>query len=179
MNIGGIGLSMTMNLSPQGGGSGLNGGGSGLKRGEIDEGRMRPPYSGGGYLSPAENTEKGGKVASFQDGFKKNSCQTCNERKYQDGSNDPSVSFKTPTKVPSYAAAAAVRGHEAEHVSHEQNKAKLENRRIISQSVQIHTGICPECGRIYISGGTTRTVSKNDNNDSENQTDNQINPEQE
>jgi hypothetical protein len=23
--------------------------------------------------------------------------------------------------------------------------------------VQIHTAICPECGRIYISGGTTTT----------------------
>ena len=26
-------------------------------------------------------------------------CQTCKERKYQDGSNDPGVSFKTPTKM--------------------------------------------------------------------------------
>lgn len=89
-------------------------------------------------------------------------CQTCENRKYQDGSNDPSVSFKTPTNVDPAAAASAVKGHEMEHVFHEQSKAQRDQRKIISQTVALHTGICGECGRVYISGGTTRTVSKAD-----------------
>ena len=55
--------------------------------------------------------------------------------------------------------ASAVRGHEQEHVVREQAKAKREDRRVVSQSVTLHTDICPECGKTYISGGTTRTVT--------------------
>ena len=29
----------------------------------------------------------------------------------------------------------------------------------MSQNVQIHTSICPECGDVYVSGGTTRTTT--------------------
>ena len=72
-------------------------------------------------------------------------CQTCKERKYQDGSNDPGVSFKTPASM--------------EHVVREQAKAQREGRAVISQTVTIHTGICPECGSVYVSGGTTRTTT--------------------
>lgn len=108
-----------------------------------------------------ENGQGGNRI--FADGFKKGECHTCENRKYQDGSNDSSVSFQSPTKISPESAASAVRGHEAEHVSHEQTKAKMEGKKVISQSVQIHTGICPECGRVYISGGTTRTVTKTDN----------------
>ncbi len=87
-------------------------------------------------------------------------CQTCKERKYQDGSDDPGVSFKTPTNVDPSQAASAVRGHEMEHVTREQAKAQQEDRKVVSQSVTYHTGICPECGDVYVSGGTTRTVTK-------------------
>lgn len=87
-------------------------------------------------------------------------CQTCKERKYQDGSNDPGVSFKTPTNIAPEAAASAVRGHEQEHVSREQSKAQQEGREVVSQSVTIHTAICPECGKVYVSGGTTRTTTR-------------------
>lgn len=86
-------------------------------------------------------------------------CQTCERRKYQDGSNDMGVSFKTPTRVAPEAAASAVRGHEQEHVVRERAKAEREDRRVVSQNVTLHTGICPECGKVYISGGTTRTVT--------------------
>ena len=89
-------------------------------------------------------------------------CQTCKERKYQDGSDDPGVSFKTPTNVAPEQAAAAVRGHEQEHVVREQAKALREDRKVVSQSVTLHTDICPECGDVYISGGTTRTTTKAD-----------------
>ena len=91
-------------------------------------------------------------------------CETCEKRKYQDGSDDPGVSFKTATRVAPEAAQAAVRGHEMEHVVREQAKARQEGRKVVSQSVTYHTGICPECGKIYISGGTTRTVTAADNN---------------
>ena len=43
-------------------------------------------------------------------------CQTCKERKYQDGS-DENVSFKSAQHISPEAAAARVRGHEQEHVS--------------------------------------------------------------
>ncbi|MDE6840126.1 MAG: hypothetical protein K2P49_04605 [Oscillospiraceae bacterium] len=87
-------------------------------------------------------------------------CQTCKERKYQDGSDDPGVSFKTPTNIAPEQAASAVRGHENEHVVREQAEARRENRKVVSQSVTYHTSICPECGKAYVSGGTTRTVTK-------------------
>ncbi|MCI8660058.1 MAG: hypothetical protein HFG54_07410 [Lachnospiraceae bacterium] len=85
-------------------------------------------------------------------------CETCKNRKYQDGSNDPSVSFKTPTRLSPERAAFAIRAHEAEHVAHARVKAQKEDQEIVSQSVTYHTGICPECGRTYMSGGTTRTT---------------------
>ena len=88
-------------------------------------------------------------------------CQTCKNRRYQDGSDDSGVSFQTPTRVDPKAAGAAVRGHEQEHVSRNRSKAEREGKEIVSQSVTIHTGICPECGKVYISGGTTRTTTKN------------------
>ncbi len=89
-------------------------------------------------------------------------CETCEKRKYQDGSDDMSVSYQTPTRIDPDMAASAVRGHEMEHVIHEQSKAQQEDRKVVSQSVTLHTDICPECGKVYVSGGTTRTVTKAD-----------------
>ncbi len=86
-------------------------------------------------------------------------CKTCKERKYQDGSNDPGVSFKTPTHIGPDQSASAVLGHEMEHVVRERAKAQSEGRRVISQSVTMHTAICPECGRVYTAGGVTRTTT--------------------
>lgn len=90
-------------------------------------------------------------------------CRTCKNRKYQDGSDDSGVSFQTPTKVDPKAAGAAVRSHEQEHVSRNQAKAEREGNKIVAQSVTIHTGICPECGKVFVSGGTTRTITKSGN----------------
>ena len=86
-------------------------------------------------------------------------CQTCANRKYQDGSNE-NVSFKAPTNIAPEAAASAVRGHEQEHVSNAYGKAAKDNGKVISATVQIHTSCCPECGKTYVSGGTTRTTIK-------------------
>ena len=99
-------------------------------------------------------------VKSPQEVMEDAECQTCKNRKYQDGSDDPGVSFKTATNVAPEQAASAVRGHEQEHVVREQAKAQREDRKVVNQSVTIHTAICPECGDVYVSGGTTRTTTK-------------------
>ncbi|MBR1659473.1 MAG: hypothetical protein IJ705_04070 [Oscillospiraceae bacterium] len=90
-------------------------------------------------------------------------CETCERRRYQDGSDDPGVSFKSPTHLSPEQAASAVMGHEQEHVVREQAEAAREGRKVISQSVSIHTDICPECGKVYVSGGVTRTVTAPEN----------------
>lgn len=86
-------------------------------------------------------------------------CQTCKERKYQDGS-DENVSFKTASHISPKAAGPAVRAHEEEHVANAYSKAAQDNGEVISAAVSIHTAICPECGRTYVSGGTTHTMIK-------------------
>ncbi|MDE7351908.1 MAG: hypothetical protein K2O06_02485 [Acetatifactor sp.] len=91
-------------------------------------------------------------------------CQTCKRRKYQDGS-DEMVSFKSPSHISPESAASAVRAHEQEHVSNAYKKAAMKNGRVLSASVSIHTAVCPECGRTYVSGGTTRTQIKYYNED--------------
>ena len=106
---------------------------------------------------------------SAQDALKEGECQTCEERKYQDGSDDMGVSFQTPTNIKPEQAASAVRGHEMEHVYREQAKADREDRKVVSQSVTMHTEICPECGKSFVSGGTTRTVTKADTDNSQQQ----------
>jgi len=87
-------------------------------------------------------------------------CQTCANRKYQDSSGDPGVSFKAPTKLTPNQAASAVPAHEREHYSRESAKAKQEGREVVSNDIKIFTSICPECGRTYVSGGETRTVTR-------------------
>jgi len=89
-------------------------------------------------------------------------CQTCKERKYQDGS-DENVSFKSAQHIAPEAAAARVRGHEQEHVANAYSKAARDGGKVINASVSIHTAICPECGRTYVSGGTTNTTIKYNN----------------
>ncbi len=124
---------------------------------------------------PAGNASSGGQspaVGSMQnDRLMKRigavECRTCESRKYVDGSDDAGVSFKTPTHISPESSGAAVMSHEQEHVSREGAKARREGRNIVSQSVQIHTDVCPECGRAYISGGKTTTVSKSDNKDTD------------
>lgn len=86
-------------------------------------------------------------------------CETCKHRKYQDGS-DEMVSFKSAQTIAPQAAASKVRAHEQEHVVNAYEKAAKGNGKVVSASVSIHTSICPECGRTYVSGGTTHTQIK-------------------
>lgn len=126
------------------------------------------PAFGGTSAMPEPNAAKNGEKAenkpsaagSSKDVQNDGRCYTCENRRYQDGSDDSGVSFQQPTRVAPQAAASAVRSHEAEHVSREQSKAQREDRKVVSQTVQIHTAVCQECGKVYVSGGTTRTTTK-------------------
>ena len=91
-------------------------------------------------------------------------CKTCGSRTYKDVSNDPSVSFQTPTHISPGQSAAVVSAHESEHVANERLNAERDGREIINQTVTLHTSICPECKRVYVSGGTTKTMSMGSDN---------------
>jgi hypothetical protein len=86
-------------------------------------------------------------------------CQTCKNRTYQDGSNDPGVSFKTPGHIDPSSSGAVVMAHEQEHVKNAKADADASGGKIVSSSVKLQTAICPECGRVYVSGGTTTTTT--------------------
>jgi hypothetical protein len=131
------------------------------------------PAPGGGAVDAAQagqavsatRAASGARAVAGPDGAKSSKqigpveCQTCKSRKYQDGSNDPGVSFKTPGHIDPGSSSSVVRGHEQEHVSNERAKALSEDRKVVAQSVTLFTSTCPECGRVYVSGGVTRTVT--------------------
>ena len=110
--------------------------------------------------NPGESTEKqAGRKSSPAE------CETCKNRKYQDGSDEGNVSFKTASHVSPESAGARVRAHEGEHVSNAYKKAAQKNGKVVNASVSIHTSVCPECGRTYVSGGVTNTMIKYANED--------------
>lgn len=111
-----------------------------------------------GKNDPTEKYNRAGKKKPGEE------CETCKKRKYQDGS-DEMVSFKSAAHISPESAAARVRSHEQEHVSNAYKKAAEKNGKVISASVSIQTAICPECGRTYVSGGTTHTQIKYYNED--------------
>ncbi len=92
-------------------------------------------------------------------------CETCKNRKYQDGSDENNVSFKSASHISPESAASKVRSHENEHVSNAYKKAAEDDGKVLNASVSIKTSICPECGRTYVSGGLTRTSIKYSNED--------------
>ena len=108
--------------------------------------------------SPRE--EKARKEEEPKDGFRKKEpgeeCETCKNRKYKDGS-DENVSFKAAAHISPEAAASQVRAHEGEHVANAYSKAEQKGGEVLSVSVRIETSVCPECGKSYVSGGTTST----------------------
>ena len=91
--------------------------------------------------------------------FEEEECESCKNRKYQDGS-DENVSFKSAQHISPESAAARVRAHEGEHVANAYSKAAKEGGEVVRASVSIHTDICDECGKVYVSGGTTHTTIK-------------------
>ena len=123
------------------------------KQGSI--GALSPAYS----LEFSGNAKKTGPELQQLKRSGKIECQACKERTYQDGSNDPGVSFKAPGHISPESSAAVVMSHEQEHVGNEQASARQEGREVISQSVRLFTSVCPECGKVYVSGGETRTTT--------------------
>mgnify|MGYP003480185824 FL=1 len=112
-----------------------------------------------GETGKNDATRKGADSVEEKDGRKKE-CQTCKNRKYIDGSDEANVSFKNAAHASPEAAGAAVRAHEGQHVSNAYSKASEKDGKVIFASVRIHTAICPECGRSYVSGGVTDTQIK-------------------
>lgn len=113
------------------------------------------PVANVDYVTPVntDNTvNSSGKVQPVE-------CQTCKERRYQDGS-DEMVSFKTPGKIAPGESYAKVMGHEQEHVANARAEGSKPGKELISANVSLKTAVCPECGRTYIAGGTTRTMMR-------------------
>lgn len=98
------------------------------------------------------------------DGFKEDcpqcQCEKCRARRYQDISDDGRVSFQMPTKMDPTKAKIKVLAHEMEHVRNEQHRAEREDEIVVSQSVRIMHDRCEECGRDYVKGGFTSTVTR-------------------
>jgi hypothetical protein len=86
-------------------------------------------------------------------------CETCKNRTYQDQSSDGGVSMQSPTHIPPEMSGSAVMSHEREHASRDAAQAKIEGREVISSSIRLFTSTCAECGKIYVSGGESRTVT--------------------
>ena len=133
--------------------------------------KTEPPATAAPNYAPPVNSPTGGPKpelnlpgpepgsVEFETVKPRGECKTCASRRYVDQSDDPSVSFQTPTKVSPNMAMGAVTSHENEHVRNEQSKAQREGREIVNQTVTLTYDCCPECGRNYVSGGTTRTTS--------------------
>lgn len=108
--------------------------------------------SGSPAAGSAKENEKAGKTGP------QGECQTCKNRKYVDGSNEGNVSFKAPGHIAPEASAGVVMAHEQEHVANAVREGNKAGNELVSVSVSLKTSVCPECGRSYVSGGTTRTT---------------------
>ena len=125
------------------------------------------PEGWAAYARDKVQTDSGAVQGGVKDALAPRECETCKNRKYVDQSDDPSVSFQAPAHISPGQSAAVVMSHEREHVTNEQARAEQEGRRVVSQTVSLQMSVCPECGRMYVSGGTTRTVTvKDDGNNS-------------
>ena len=111
----------------------------------------------------SDDKENDEKAADMKRRFDSVECQTCKNRRYQDQSDDSGVSFQTASHIDPSAAYSAVRSHENEHVARNKTQAEQHGQKIAYQTVTINRAICPECGRSYVSGGVTHTVTKADN----------------
>ena len=110
MMIGPVGYGFYGMMNPYGvsGGQGMTAGAvnaAGSVQGTAAAQETKP------VVNPGESTEvaPGRKVSPAQ-------CETCKERKYQDGS-DEMVSFKSAAHISPEASASRVMAHEMEHVS--------------------------------------------------------------
>ena len=131
-------------------------------------GVRKPDMVTRGSDGTAQATVDGVKDAASSKRVEKGECQTCKNRKYVDGSNEGDVSFKSPTHISPNNAAAAVMSHEQEHVSNAVAEGNQEGKELLNVSVALHTSVCPECGRVYVSGGTTNSTIRSTVGNSQN-----------
>ena len=112
------------------------------------------PVSNTNYVTPVQtnnDVESSSKVKPVE-------CQTCKNRKYVDGSDEADVSFKAPGHISPGSSYARVMSHEQEHVANAlQKTGGNKNARLLSATVSLKMGVCTECGRTYVAGGTTNT----------------------
>lgn len=116
-------------------------------------------YGGIGSGQNGDGARDGDRSGRIGGGASDGECQTCKNRKYKDGS-DENVSFKSAAHIAPEAARTMVAAHEAEHVSNAYTEAAQKDGKVINASVSLHTSVCPECGRVYVAGGETRTMVK-------------------
>ncbi len=107
-------------------------------------------------VAKEQNTAKSDLEQRIRNGQEE--CPTCAARTYADVSGDKSVSFQAPKHIPTHSAASTVMNHEREHVTGEAAKARDKGGEVVSSTVSLEYGICPDCGRKYVSGGVTKTV---------------------
>lgn len=125
---------------------------------------MNPYTTNVGYPTPFATSNAGkpimnpGESTKVSPGRKSSpaECETCKNRKYQDGS-DEMVSFKSAAHISPQASASRVRAHEQEHVNNAYSKATKAGGKVLAATVTMKTAICPECGASYVAGGTTAT----------------------
>ena len=125
----------------------------------TNTGKVEPEYDANGVKKEdTRGVENSGKTEGAKE------CQTCKNRKYQDGSNEM-VSFKSAAHISPEAASSRVMAHEMEHVNNAYAKATQKNGKVLQASVTLKTAVCPECGRTYVAGGVTNTRIKYSNED--------------
>ncbi|MCR4716255.1 MAG: hypothetical protein K5656_03650 [Lachnospiraceae bacterium] len=110
--------------------------------------------SAGRLMPDATKVHKSGELEGPKE------CKTCERRKYKDGSDENDVSFQTPQHIDPENSAARVMSHELEHVANAREEGMKENKELLSATVSLKIGVCPECGRTYVAGGETNTLIK-------------------
>ncbi|MCR5250643.1 MAG: hypothetical protein K6E50_08570 [Lachnospiraceae bacterium] len=131
---------------------GLSGSGEEARKGEeVRKGSDGQPLvdKSGQPLPPTMDEREAKRLGKIE-------CESCKNRKYQDGS-DEQVSFKSAARINPNAVEAKVRGHEQEHVANAYDKAAQGGGKVLQASVRLKYAICPECGRSYCAGGETTT----------------------
>jgi len=128
--------------------------------------KTNPPFNGMEVpgteeVSAAEEEFDLPGVDKSAEGIENETCETCENRTYVDGSNENDVSFKSPGHIAPEAAASRVMAHEYEHVRNAYQEDKEEGKELVNVSVSLKTDICPECGKTYVAGGETRTTMRN------------------
>jgi hypothetical protein len=87
-------------------------------------------------------------------------CEACMNRLYQDDSTDGGVSFQNAQHISPGMAASEVFLHEREHQDRNARFAEEEGRIVILNEIAVFTSLCIECGRVIVSGGETRTQTR-------------------